>query len=130
MQQDSQAHIDSYEVPRRADRVDRSISAVVVRNGQPDLEVTVHNLSPHGFRMSPAGDLAQFSFFYLRFRDGIVIPAQVRWSDSVYSGCEFPKPLTSRQYLKVLGSQGEADPAASPAGLIARIRAALTSRRV
>jgi hypothetical protein len=100
------AQFEDTQVPRRSDRVERALVAAVCRDGRPDAEVTLDNLSPLGFRMSAVAGLKAYAFFYLKVGPELRFPAQVRWCQDGFAGCEFPRGLTSRQYLQLLRSAG------------------------
>lgn len=113
------------QTPRRADRVDRAFTAKICRDGKPDAIATVENLSPHGFRMAAVEGLPEHAFFHLEVAPNLRIPAQARWLQGSYVGCEFPRHLTSRQYLQLLHATGSEQNEPAPVGLIGRIRAFL-----
>lgn len=116
------AQFEPVLTPRRADRVDRSFEARVCREGQPDVSVRIENLSAHGFRMTAVPDLPERAFFYLQVTDEIRHPAQARWLGEGQVGCEFPRHLTSRQYLQILHATGTAQAEPPSPGLLGRLR--------
>jgi hypothetical protein len=115
-----------FHTPRSADRVERAFEAKLCRDGHPDLIVRVENLSAHGFRMTDVPDLPDQAFFHLEITPEIRLPAQARWLLDGAAGCEFPRHLTSRQFLQVLQATGAEQPPAPPAGLFARLRGAFS----
>jgi hypothetical protein len=105
---------------RRADRLERVLVAKVRSPELGEVDVRIDNLSPRGFRMGLVPGLGERAFVHLAISGDLSIAAQVRWLDQTHAGCEFPKGLTSRQYLLLLGFQGE--PAAmAPTSLLSRL---------
>lgn len=109
-------------MPRRVDRVERMFAATVTRDGHEDRPVMVDNLSAHGFRMNAVDGLRGDAFFYLAITPDLRIPAQVRWTEEGFAGCEFPRHLTSRQYLHLLKVTGADQSEPQPDGFLARLR--------
>jgi len=88
---------------RRSDRVAVDLVTVVLRDGRPDLEVRLVDLSPFGFH-------ARHSESHLARDDRLRIdlpllgdmPARVIWTIKGCFGCRFSVPIEERAYLRLL----------------------------
>ena len=94
---------ESYRT-RNSERTPISFAALMLRDGQPDLEVKVRNFSRRGFSVICDELLEQGMPFRLRLPSVGDIKSSVKWSRGRRYGCEFERELTPPQLLEILRS--------------------------
>ena len=94
---------ESYRT-RNTERTPISFAAVMLRDGEPDLEVKVRNFSRRGFSVICEETLETGTAFRLRLPSAGDIKSSVKWSRGRRYGCEFDKELTPPQLLEILRS--------------------------
>ena len=94
---------ESYRT-RNTERTPISFAALMLREGQPDLEVKVRNFSRRGFSVICDETLAQGTPFRLRLPSVGDIKSEVKWARGRRYGCEFDRELTPPQLLEILRS--------------------------